>query len=60
MDSPNDLYYKIFGLFGGFIHLLFYLLKDKTFHRYNRFYLMLTLFISVLLPLLKVSILPLK
>lgn len=34
-------------------YLLF--LKDKTFHHYNRFYLVATLFISALLPLLKVG-----
>lgn len=36
------LYYKLF-------------LKDKTFHHYNRFYLLATVMISLLLPLLKVS-----
>ena len=36
------LYYKLF-------------LKDKTFHHYNRFYLLATVLISLLLPLLKVS-----
>lgn len=30
-------------------------LKDKTFHHYNRFYLLLTVFISFSLPLLKLS-----
>ena len=35
------LYYKLF-------------LKDKTFHHYNRFYLLATVVISLLLPLLKV------
>lgn len=30
-------------------------LKDKTFHHYNRFYLLLTVIISLLLPLIKVS-----
>ncbi|MGV4414174.1 M56 family metallopeptidase [Chryseobacterium sp. T1] len=30
-------------------------LKDKTFHHYNRFYLLLTVIISLFLPLLKVS-----
>lgn len=35
------LYYKLF-------------LKDKTFHHYNRFYLLATVLISLLLPLLKV------
>ncbi len=30
-------------------------LKDKTFHHYNRFYLLLTVLISVSLPLLKLS-----
>lgn len=34
-------------------YLLF--LKDKTFHHYNRFYLLLTVIISLLLPLIKVS-----
>ncbi|WP_313216318.1 M56 family metallopeptidase [Soonwooa sp.] len=34
-------------------YLLF--LKDKTFHHYNRFYLLLTVVISVNLPLLKLS-----
>lgn len=34
-------------------YLLF--LKDKTFHHYNRFYLLLTVIISIFLPLLKVS-----
>ncbi len=34
-------------------YLLF--LKDKTFHHYNRFYLLLTVIISVSLPLLKLS-----
>ena len=36
------LYYKLF-------------LKDKTFHHYNRFYLLATALISLILPLLKVS-----
>lgn len=36
------LYYRIF-------------LKDKTFHHYNRFYLLGTLFVSLFLPLLKVD-----
>ncbi len=36
------LYYKLF-------------LKDRTFHHYNRFYLLSVLVISLLLPLLKVS-----
>ena len=36
------LYYKLF-------------LKDKTFHHYNRFYLLATVLIGLLLPLLKVS-----
>lgn len=36
------LYYRIF-------------LKDKTFHHYNRFYLLSILFISLVLPLIKVS-----
>lgn len=36
------LYYQLF-------------LKDKTFHHYNRFYLLGTLLVSLLLPLLKVS-----
>lgn len=40
------------GLMYGYYQLL---LKDKTFHHYNRFYLLSTLFISLLLPLLKVS-----
>ncbi len=35
------LYYKLF-------------LKDKTFHHYNRFYLLATVLISLLMPLLKV------
>jgi len=30
-------------------------LKDKTFHHYNRFYLLLTVIISLFLPLIKVS-----
>ena len=30
-------------------------LKDKTFHHYNRFYLLLTVIISLFLPLVKVS-----
>ena len=30
-------------------------LKDKTFHHYNRFYLLLTVIISLVLPLVKVS-----
>lgn len=34
-------------------YLLF--LKDKTFHHYNRFYLLLTVIISLVLPLIKVS-----
>ncbi|MCT4328372.1 peptidase m56 blar1 [Elizabethkingia anophelis] len=34
-------------------YLLF--LKDKTFHHYNRFYLLATILISLLLPLLKVE-----
>ena len=36
------LYYKLF-------------LKDKTFHHYNRFYLLAAVMISLFLPLLKVS-----
>ena len=36
------LYYKLF-------------LKDKTFHHYNRFYLLAAVLISLILPLLKVS-----
>ena len=34
-------------------YLLF--LKDKTFHHYNRFYLLIAVLVSLLLPLLKVS-----
>ncbi len=34
-------------------YLLF--LKDKTFHHYNRFYLLLSVIISLVLPLIKVS-----
>lgn len=34
-------------------YLLF--LRDKTFHHYNRFYLLATLVVSILLPLLKVE-----
>ena len=34
-------------------YLLF--LKDKTFHHYNRFYLLLSVLISMILPLVKVS-----
>jgi len=34
-------------------YLLF--LKDKTFHHYNRFYLLLSVVISMILPLIKVS-----
>jgi len=34
-------------------YLLF--LKDKTFHHYNRFYLLLTVIVSLVLPLIKVS-----
>ena len=34
-------------------YLLF--LKDKTFHHYNRFYLLLTVIISLVLPMIKVS-----
>lgn len=40
------------GLMFGYYQLL---LKDKTFHHYNRFYLLGTLVVSLLLPLLKVS-----
>ncbi|RYD98923.1 MAG: M56 family metallopeptidase [Sphingobacteriales bacterium] len=40
------------GLMFGYYKLL---LKDKTFHHYNRFYLLGTLLVSLLLPLLKVS-----
>lgn len=40
------------GLMFGYYHLL---LKDKTFHHYNRFYLLATLVISLLLPLLKIG-----
>lgn len=40
------------GLMFGYYQLL---LKDKTFHHYNRFYLLATLLVSLLLPLLKVS-----
>ncbi len=40
------------GLMFGYYQLL---LKDKTFHHYNRFYLLGTLLVSLLLPLLKVS-----
>ena len=36
------LYYQLF-------------LKDKTFHHYNRFYLLASMIVSLLLPLLKVS-----
>jgi len=36
----------------GYYHLF---LKDKTFHHYNRFYLLATIFISILLPMLKVN-----
>ncbi|UFZ23333.1 M56 family metallopeptidase [Riemerella anatipestifer] len=40
----------------GFLYTYYFIfLKDKTFHRYNRFYLMFTLFVSILLPLLKVE-----
>ena len=34
-------------------YLLF--LRDKTFHHYNRFYLLLTMVLSLFLPLLKVE-----
>jgi len=39
------------------VMFLYYLLflKDKTFHHYNRFYLLSVLLVSLLLPLLKVS-----
>ncbi len=40
------------GLMFGYYQLL---LKDKTFHHYNRFYLLGTLVVSLLLPLLKAS-----
>lgn len=40
------------GLMFGYYQLL---LKDKTFHHYNRFYLLATLVVSLLLPLLKVN-----
>lgn len=33
----------------------FVFLKDKTFHHYNRFYLLSIIFISILLPLIKVE-----
>lgn len=36
-----------------FYYLLF--LKDKTFHQYNRFYLLAVIMISLLLPVLKIS-----
>ncbi len=36
----------------GYYHLF---LKDRTFHDYNRFYLLSAVFISLLLPLLKIS-----
>ena len=30
-------------------------LKDRTFHHYNRFYLLCAMFISLLLPLIKIE-----
>ncbi len=46
---------KIIGCSG--VMFLYYrlFLKDKTFHHYNRFYLLATMFISLFLPLIKVD-----
>lgn len=55
MDSLMTYIIKSLVCSGVLYTYYFIFLKDKTFHRYNRFYLMLTLFISVLLPLLKVE-----
>lgn len=44
-------------ILGSGVMFAYYLLflKDKTFHHYNRFYLLLTVIISLVLPLIKVS-----
>ena len=50
------LYFGKVILCSGVMFLYYQLsLKDKTFHHYNRFYLLLAILISLLLPLIKVE-----
>ncbi|WP_228448365.1 MULTISPECIES: hypothetical protein [unclassified Chryseobacterium] len=50
------LYFGKVILCSGVMFLYYQLsLKDKTFHHYNRFYLLLAIVISLLLPLIKVD-----
>ena len=55
MEALFIYFGKVFLASG--VMLLYYqlFLKDKTFHHYNRFYLLATVLIGLLLPLLKVS-----
>lgn len=54
--EPLMLYFGKVIVCSGVMFLYYRLfLKDKTFHHYNRFYLLSILVVSVLLPLLKVS-----
>ena len=41
------------GILTGYYYLA---LKDKVFHRWNRFYLLLTVCLSLLLPLVSINI----
>ena len=41
------------GILSGYYYIA---LKDKIFHRWNRFYLLITVMLSMLLPLVKISI----
>jgi len=51
------LFYSGKVIFTSGVMFLYYqlFLKDKTFHHYNRFYLLAVMLVSLLLPLLKVS-----
>ncbi|MBL7881545.1 MAG: hypothetical protein JNN23_17060, partial [Chryseobacterium gambrini] len=50
------LYFGKVILCSGVTFLYYQLsLKDKTFHHYNRFYLLSAMLISLLLPLIKVE-----
>ncbi|MDY3547299.1 M56 family metallopeptidase [Riemerella anatipestifer] len=55
MESLMTYIIKSLACSGILYAYYFIFLKDKTFHHYNRFYLMFTLFVSVLLPLFKVE-----
>lgn len=55
METLFIYFIKMIALSGGlFVYYLLFL-KDKTFHHYNRFYLVFGVLFSLVLPLLKVS-----